>query len=555
MCEISVSVYYTDVAEVKREIDERISRLIAELELRRLALNSEVDGFNLSIAGSDLRIQFDWTDSEIGGMIGSLGRVELVATEDTGPDVNSPLCSNEDILSSNTDRPSSGETGDSIELLKEDNLYMTMKRHEKKGDDVIATMRVPTNFGTGGEGGIDRLLSPGGKVSPLQTTYTYMEPIGGVKMKRSTSLRSFEQLRAMFEPNAKSKKSKKRQSENLETEFQTQQTEETTDSPFDAPCHSKAAPVRWKSEEVLTDPIYEVIDERVLKNMEGGLGKKRRFFKKGSEKTFDLPAVSRCTQGKRLGQLDKPKGVTISKGLLYVAEKGNNRIQVFNSDATHLFSFGENRMSGPYGVFVREDSVYVTLTNTHTLQMYTTQGVFVKQRVKEGREEGRLKLPTGIDGDTRRGKVYVCDTGNNRIQIFDKILKFIKVVRIEKLDKPLAIKVVRFEEFVVLDRSPVCLHFYNISGELLREMVDTRYHLKLINPLFFTISPQGHILVSDFSSHCIHVFGENGTLNWILGEAGKGKPLEEPRGIACDTRGRLVTVCNKKQDALQIFEL
>ena len=36
---------------------------------------------------------------------------------------------------------------------------------------------------------------------------------------------------------------------------------------------------------------------------------------------------------------------------------------------------------------------------------------------------------------------------------------------------------------------------------------------------------------------------------------GKGRPLEEPRGLVCDEKGRLVTVSNKKKDSLQIFEL
>ena len=672
MCENSDSEYYTNVAELKRQIDLKICHLKEELELRKLAINKKVDSFNLG-AETDFQIRFDWSDSEIEDRIGSLGSVELEAVECREPDTNSPLSSNKDTLSSNKEPTSSNKDtlssnkeptscnedtlvsdketlssdkdipssdketlssdketlsfdedtlgsdketlsfdedtlGSDKETLSSDketlsfdedtlgsdkeptssdketlspdkmegigttsldsDVYMTMKRQKRNADEstetnkkpnTIATMKIPTNFGTDSSN-IEALLSPALRNAPLGNLYAHMKPLDiHPVMKRSASLTSFQQLRAMFEPNPKFHKHNNiRQSENLDTLFDLKQTEESLYNGFEAPCENKVSLAKWRSEEVLSDPIYEVIDENILKKS-GMLGSKRnRNCKNVCERTFDLPVIARCSHGKKLGQLDKPKSVAVSpKGLIYVAEKGNNRIQVFNSEAYHLFSFGEksgsNRMVAPYGLFVRADTVYVTLTNQHAIQAYTAEGAFVRQKGREGREEGRLKLPTGIDGEEVRGKIYVCDTGNNRIQIFDSNLKFIKVVRISKLEKPLAIKVVRFGEFVVLDRSPVCLHFFNTSGQLLGEMIDTRRHLKIINPLYFTISQQGHIIVSDFSNHCIHVFSSDGTLSWILGEAGKGKPLEEPRGIACDNEGRLITVSNKKQDALQIF--
>ena len=47
------------------------------------------------------------------------------------------------------------------------------------------------------------------------------------------------------------------------------------------------------------------------------------------------------------------------------------------------------------------------------------------------------------------------------------------------------------------------------------------------------------------------VSGEYISIFW---EGGKGRPLEEPRGLVYDERGRLVTVSNKKKDSLQIFD-
>ena len=71
--------------------------------------------------------------------------------------------------------------------------------------------------------------------------------------------------------------------------------------------------------------------------------------------------IAKFPQGKRLAQLDKPKGVVVCpKGHTFVAEKGNNRVQVFDSNANFISSFGEksgsNKMISPYGIFIREDN-------------------------------------------------------------------------------------------------------------------------------------------------------------------------------------------------------
>ena len=149
----------------------------------------------------------------------------------------------------------------------------------------------------------------------------------------------------------------------------------------------------------------------------------------------------------------------------------------------------------------------------------------------------------------------MCDTGNSRIQSFDEDLEFIKIIRTIPLDRPLDVKVAKLGDFIVLDRSQTFLHLFNSFGELLSEIINNRICLRIINPLFFTLSPQGDVILSDFSNHCVYVFGSDRSISWTLGEGGKGRPLEEPRGLVCDELGRLITVSNKKKDCLQIFEL
>ena len=316
------------------------------------------------------------------------------------------------------------------------------------------------------------------------------------------------------------------------------------------------------SELTLVDEVHDKIDYRTQAELELKKSKSKTIVKEKKKWVHDLPIIEWGNQGKGIRQLSKPKGVCVSeKDQIFVAEKGNNRVQVFSLNGHHLYMFGDkygnNAMIEPYGIWVTTHFVYVTLTSLHTVHMYTLQGGFMKKKSKEGKEEGKFKTPHGINGDDLRGKLYICDTGNNRIQVFDLNLHFIKVMKTAtQLYRPLDIKIINLGNLViVLDRSPICIHVFKPSGESIKDIIEVQSLPKVINPLYLAVDTQGNILLSDYSSNCIHIFTDRGEYNWCLGEARGEKTFVEPRGIAFDTQGRLVTVCNKKIAQLQIFEV
>ena len=320
-----------------------------------------------------------------------------------------------------------------------------------------------------------------------------------------------------------------------------------------------------QSYQVIDKITLLVVDEKHYKPVNKFGYRKLHFIPSDkATKAWDLPVIKWGNQGKGKRQLNKPQGVCVSEeGQIFVAEKGNNRVQVFTPDGHHSYMFGEksgnNAMIEPNGIWVTNHFVFVTLTSLHTIQMYTLQGGFIREKSKEGKEKGKFKSPIGITGDNLRGKLYICDTGNNRIQIFDMNLHFIRVMKtVTQLYRPLDIKVTKMGNVViVLDRSPKCIHIFKSSGESIRDIIEVQSFSMLINPdlLYLAVDTQCNILLSDHSGNCIYIFTEKGEFIWCLGEAGIGKTFIEPCGIAFDTQGRLVTVCNKKEDQLQIFEV
>ena len=135
----------------------------------------------------------------------------------------------------------------------------------------------------------------------------------------------------------------------------------------------------------------------------------------------DIKSVGR--KGSGLLEFRKPAGLAISPetGLIYVADRGNDRVQVLNPDLTFSHTFG-SRGSGdgefncPNDVAIdSEGLVYVTDHDNHRIQKFTPEGKFLGQfGVKQ-----ILGTPGGIAIDTAgTGLVYVSSKEYNCVLVF-----------------------------------------------------------------------------------------------------------------------------------------
>ena len=108
-------------------------------------------------------------------------------------------------------------------------------------------------------------------------------------------------------------------------------------------------------------------------------------------KPEDCTVVSTCTRGTDPGQILKPKNVAVSPktGCIFVAEKGNNRVQMFTPTGEPLSSFGTRGkrllMAEPYGVCVLNEKVYVSQTENHCIMVFKTktETVACKEEIRE----------------------------------------------------------------------------------------------------------------------------------------------------------------------------
>ena len=125
--------------------------------------------------------------------------------------------------------------------------------------------------------------------------------------------------------------------------------------------------------------------------------------------------------GKGRGEFNKPLDVKFdTAGNMYVADFYNNGVQVMDSSGQFIRVFGqegEGKLDGPTALHIADKCVYVSDLCHHRIVVYETSGQFVTSFGRKGQREGEFKCPLCIIS-CADGFIYVCDTDNNRVQIF-----------------------------------------------------------------------------------------------------------------------------------------
>ena len=135
------------------------------------------------------------------------------------------------------------------------------------------------------------------------------------------------------------------------------------------------------------------------------------------------------SRGAGVGQFNDPYGIAVSRnGNVYVTDASNNRIQVFNSSNNNLVStIGSvgsqtNQFNSPRGVGVRptgnSDIIYVADTLNNRIQVFNSRNELVSSFVSGGSATDQFNDPSGVAVNPINSSLYIGDTFNDRVQVF-----------------------------------------------------------------------------------------------------------------------------------------
>ena len=129
--------------------------------------------------------------------------------------------------------------------------------------------------------------------------------------------------------------------------------------------------------------------------------------------TSDLVYVRQIgSYGNGDGQLQVPIDVTHDRdGNLYVADRGNRRVQVFTTQGKYIHTQVGKGVANSIGIATDGELVYIAEQTTGKLLIYHKNG-----RKMCSLQTGSTSLwGVAVDQD---GFVYVCDSNNHRVIVF-----------------------------------------------------------------------------------------------------------------------------------------
>ena len=178
------------------------------------------------------------------------------------------------------------------------------------------------------------------------------------------------------------------------------------------------------------------------------------------------------SKGEGEGQFNLPQSVRVSKetGDVYVCDKDNHRIQVFDRDLQFKSSFGErgddlSNFHYPQDIdFDSQGNIYVADCGHYVVKVFNKDFEFQRSIGGEGRGKGHFHYISSICID-RQDYLYVTDKTWNCVQVFDPAGEFVMQINLPPLNQksttePRGISVDKQGFVYVSCMATGCVHIY-----------------------------------------------------------------------------------------------
>ena len=272
------------------------------------------------------------------------------------------------------------------------------------------------------------------------------------------------------------------------------------------------------------------------------------------------PVLSFGREGSSAGMLSSPWGVAVNEhNEIAVTDKDNHRVQVFSSDGTYLRSFGrkgdeQGEFNNPTGIaFNGNGNIIVSDASNSRVQILGDQGEHLNQFGGRGNLDHQLNAPHGLSVDND-GNIIVADRLNKLIKIFFSAGQYLrKVGSVGSFTSPF--HCVQHDKYLIVsDREEHCIKVFNLTdGDFLYKF-GKKGEGEFNGPGCLSVNKAGQLMVCDTGNHRVQVFELSGKFVTKFGLRGKGiGEFNRPVSTAVFSDGRIV-VTDFNNHRIQIFE-
>jgi YYY domain-containing protein len=244
------------------------------------------------------------------------------------------------------------------------------------------------------------------------------------------------------------------------------------------------------------------------------------------------------------GRVRQPRGAASDAlGRVWVADFGNQRVQLFGPDGSFLRAFGSRgsgpgQFNDPCGIAVGPSGlVFVADTWNSRVQVFDDKGGWLREW------DGSFFGPRGIAVDTG-GSVFVADTGNGRVVRFDgfghKEAEW-GTTEPGKLADPQGIAAGKDGNVYVADNGNGRVVVFDRNGGFVRAFQVAGWRREVHSEPYIALDSKGLLWVSVPLAGEVRAYTKEGRLVTTL--SGKDQPegqrFEKPSGLALLPKGRL----------------
>jgi len=273
------------------------------------------------------------------------------------------------------------------------------------------------------------------------------------------------------------------------------------------------------------------------------------------------PVLSFGKFGSSAGMFQKPWGVAVNaRDEIAVTDCENHRVQIFSSDGNYLRSFGRQGVQPgdfkfPRGIAFHENGdIFVVNSGKNRIDIFSGDGKYVGSIGGYGSFDSQFSDPHGLSVDSD-GNVIVADTGNKLIKIFSSQGKFLMKIG-EQGSFTFPFHCVQCDRFLIVsDFGEHCLKVYDRTGNFQYKIgKHGGGHGEFIYPHCLSVNKSGHLMVCDYHNKRIQVFTLNGKFVGKFGSKGRNLGnFKSPWSLAVLSNGRIV-VSDCYNHRMQIFE-
>ena len=256
------------------------------------------------------------------------------------------------------------------------------------------------------------------------------------------------------------------------------------------------------------------------------------------------------------GNMGSPWGIAFAKnGMWAITDCTNHCVSIFDCKDRLVrkvgsYGSGNGQFCYPAGVtFDSDDHLYVADHANHRVQKFT---IDCKYLLQFGSSIKLLNYPKGLV--SHKHKVYVADSDNKRVLVFQTDGKFHHTIESGQLSSPYDVTVNGNNQLLVADCGNHCIHTFTLDGVHVGKFgtYETGRD-QLSSPCGVAVDLYGFVFVVDYHNHHVLIFNKDGYFVHCFeyNESAIGL-FQYPNGIAVSASGNIY-ITDRNHKRIQVF--